>query len=337
VEVLQSGTWVTAGDETTLTADTRARIIDGALRLEARLQLAPPRVAPTPKLDLLRNGFVPIASFLMLGLFVFAGVASGIQRDEDAFEPRTTAKLSVYMVPPPPKTKPIELKPDQPSAPQPAEAPKSTRKPPAPAPAAKRPPPHLAGLSGMTKALDQVMNKMNKSLPSVPGKGARQDLLAGIGKVGGPAKGIGIGIGPNDATGIGVGGKKGGEMKAGRTGLGAIGGQVLKPTIRDVFSSAPGSIDKDAVMKVIMAHLSEVTACYERALLSNPSLSGKLSYEWVIGTSGQVTSVKLKSASLKDQNVAACVNGRIKSWVFPRPRGGQVTISFPFMFQSSSF
>ncbi|MFT3711995.1 MAG: AgmX/PglI C-terminal domain-containing protein [Archangium sp.] len=335
VEVLRNGNWINAGDELLLADGERARVIDGALRLEARLQVAPALVPPKPKTEFLRGGFVPALSFLMLGLFVFAGVASGME-PEDSFEPKSTAKLSVYMVPPPPKTK-IEVPKN--TAPERGDVqPKSpVKRTPAAAPPAKNPPPHLAGLAGMSKVMEQINKLKNSTLPTGPGKGAKQpDLFAGLGKIGGK-NGVGFGLGPDSATGIGATGLKGtGEMKAGRTGKGRVGGTLVGPVSRDAVA-LKGTIDRDAVAKVINEHLAEVSACYERGLLTHPGLNGKLGYEWVIGLGGEVTSVKMKAGTMKDAGVASCVGNAIKKWKFPKPRGGQVTISYPFMFQARDF
>ncbi|MBL8914750.1 MAG: AgmX/PglI C-terminal domain-containing protein [Archangium sp.] len=344
LEVYQGGNWVRAGDELTLTADTRARVIDGALRLEARLQHAPMQVAPAPKTAWLKGAFVPVLSFLMLGLIVFAGVASTFAGEEDEFAPRVMPKLSVSLIPPKPKTPEVRTSPDTETTTvaqnEPPKQPTPPRPPP-PAPASRRPPPHLTGLSGMNKVLE-LANKMTRlPLPTMaPGKGQRQgDLFAGLGKVGkeGGKNGIGIGIGPNDAVGIGaIGAKNSGQMRSGRIGKGGVAGQVLGPVARDLAAPV-GSIDRDAVLKVINSHLAEVSSCYERALLTNPNISGKLTFEWGIGTDGKVTVIKLKSATMKDANVPACISNSMKKWTFPKPRGGTVTVSFPFMFQPTGF
>jgi hypothetical protein len=128
--------------------------------------------------------------------------------------------------------------------------------------------------------------------------------------------------------------KNTGHMRSGRIGKGTVGGQLVGPVMRDSLEQRNGHIDRDAVAKVINEHLHEVSACYEKALLSNPGLNGKLAFEWVIGPSG---TVKVKSGSLKDATVASCIATRIKSWPFPRPRGGAVMVSYPFFFQATGF
>jgi len=35
--------------------------------------------------------------------------------------------------------------------------------------------------------------------------------------------------------------------------------------------------------------------------------------------------------------VVNCILGRIKSWRFPKPRGGEVIVNYPFIFKSIGF
>ena len=98
-----------------------------------------------------------------------------------------------------------------------------------------------------------------------------------------------------------------------------------------------GNIDREAVAKTINAHLQEVRGCYERALLKDPGLAGKVVLEWTIGTTGSVVAAKTKSSTLKNAGVEGCILSALKTWQFPQPRGGVVIISYPFLFNSVGF
>jgi hypothetical protein len=80
-----------------------------------------------------------------------------------------------------------------------------------------------------------------------------------------------------------------------------------------------------------------VRACYERALLKEPGLAGKIVLEWGISTSGGVTSEKTKSSTMKSPAVEACIMASLKTWKFPPAKGGNVIISYPFMFNSVGY
>ena len=189
-----------------------------------------------------------------------------------------------------------------------------------------------------------------------------KDLLAAVDKLGnGPGKkdaknnykmadligkapianaGLGtFGIGGGGAGGMGTkglevlrgkGGGGIGALGAGNVGKGAIGGTVGRASVRAI--GVQGTIDKEAVAKVINSHLAEVSACYERALLREPGLAGKIVLEWNISTSGTVTTAKTKSSTMKSSAVEACILTSLKTWKFPPAKGAGVVISYHLFF-----
>ncbi len=210
----------------------------------------------------------------------------------------------------------------------------------------------------VTKKLDVI-----KKMSAGP---AMKDILAAVDKLGnGPGKkdakdyklsgligkapianaGLGtFGLGGGGSGGFGTkgleilhgkGGGGIGALGAGNIGKGNVGGTVTHATARAI--TAQGSIDKDAVAKVVNSHLQEVRACYERALLREPGLAGKIVLEWGISTSGTVTSAKTKSSTMKNPSVEGCIMTSLKTWKFPPAKGGNVVISYPFMFNSVGY
>ncbi|MGC9324273.1 MAG: AgmX/PglI C-terminal domain-containing protein [Desulfomonilia bacterium] len=93
-----------------------------------------------------------------------------------------------------------------------------------------------------------------------------------------------------------------------------------------------GGMSREAVKKVIDAHLDEITSCYETALIANPSLMGKVVFEWKILLSGQVGEVRIQSSTVNSTDIHACIKSAIKSWKFPQPKGAEVIVSYPFIF-----
>ncbi len=160
---------------------------------------------------------------------------------------------------------------------------------------------------------------------------------AGLGTfgLGGGGKGGGFGtVGAESRRGKGGGGI--GACGAGGYGRsGRVGGTVTRGSARNV--AVRGTIDREAVARVVNAHLQEVRACYERELLQNPNLAGKVVLEWVINTSGVVASAKTKSSSLRSGAVEGCILSSLKTWRFPPARGGVVIVSYPFMFNSVGY
>ena len=86
---------------------------------------------------------------------------------------------------------------------------------------------------------------------------------------------------------------------------------------------------------MINAHIHELQGCFERQLIVSPNLSGKVTFEWVIGTSGSVTVVKIKASSLSSNEATSCMQSAIRRWQFPAPSGGHVTVVYPIALANS--
>ncbi len=125
-------------------------------------------------------------------------------------------------------------------------------------------------------------------------------------------------------------------LEAGNTGQRDVVGTVSAPLARKIRSKG-GGISREAVAKVINEHLDEISYCYESSLLANPSLMGKVVFEWKILPSGKVGEVKIKSSTLRSNEVHRCIKSAIRTWRFPKPKGGACVISYPFVFDVSGF
>jgi outer membrane biosynthesis protein TonB len=202
-------------------------------------------------------------------------------------------------------------------------------------------------LSAAGPAMKDLMAAVDK-LGSGPGmKGAKNDFkLSGlIGKQPIASAGLGtFGLGGGGAGGMGIkgaellrgkGGGGIGALGAGNVGKGSVAGTVTHASSRSV--AAQGSIDKEAVAKVINSHLHEVSSCYERALLKTPGLAGKIVLEWQITITGVVGYAKTKSSSMQSAAVESCILGTLKTWRFPPAKGAGVVITYPFMFNSVGY
>ena len=103
-----------------------------------------------------------------------------------------------------------------------------------------------------------------------------------------------------------------------------------------ITPSVDGELDPSVVSKEVKRRLGAIKACYERALKRNPSLSGKVVVFWTITEAGTVSGLDIEQDTLGDPEVSNCIKALVKGWRFPRPSGGSVDVSFPFLFQSSS-
>lgn len=93
-----------------------------------------------------------------------------------------------------------------------------------------------------------------------------------------------------------------------------------------------GTIDGRRVSAFIRSRQGAVRQCYERRLKVNNMLQGVLDAQITILPSGRVSNVNFTQDTLYDQQVRSCVSSVIRSWTFPEPEGGSVTVSNLFRF-----
>ena len=257
----------------------------------------------------------------------------------------------------PPKTAPVAQKPSPAVKPQPALSPAVNNKPvaapqPVEKPSPPTPPPPkpvdisklgaLAALSGMkldtksTKSVPQnvtiTQNATNTKTGAEVGMNSiTTDLknktagTASTNNASGPIKTKGTGsVGTGYGTeGIGTG-----------TGKRGVKGAILgKPNIT-MGSGKTEGLSRDQVLKAMQPYLGKIQSCYERSLLSDPNLSGRIEFEWNIAPSGAVRSVDIKKNSVAGgEQLGECVTGVIKGIKFPTATNGQETVpdvGFPF-------
>jgi serine/threonine protein kinase len=95
-----------------------------------------------------------------------------------------------------------------------------------------------------------------------------------------------------------------------------------------------GKLPDGAAQKVIGEHSAQVRACYNDAVRKNPSLDGTLVVRFVIATDGTVKSVSDGGSTIHDPVFRSCVWDEIRTWRFPKPVGGEVTVDLPYRFET---
>ena len=96
-----------------------------------------------------------------------------------------------------------------------------------------------------------------------------------------------------------------------------------------------GSLDPGQIYDVIDKSIGKIQACYEGRLRVDPSLAGRITFRWTVSTSGGVGGVQQTASTLTDPEVAACIKRVLQTLRFPKPDGGVVEVSYPFIFRSS--
>jgi TonB family protein len=96
-----------------------------------------------------------------------------------------------------------------------------------------------------------------------------------------------------------------------------------------------GELGRDEIHKVVHDHLDQVVACYTR---HHPDMTGWLTIGWTIDAQGEVIRTVVQRSTSGKAALAECVMAEIRSWRFPKPRGGgEVEVSYPFHFHTVGF
>lgn len=102
-------------------------------------------------------------------------------------------------------------------------------------------------------------------------------------------------------------------------------------------ASVDEGLTREEVAKVIHSHMNDIRYCYETGILKDPSLAGKALIDFKINPEGIVPNAKTAEMTLSDRGVASCLITKLRTWKFPKPRGGvHVAVSYPFVFKSLS-
>ncbi len=109
----------------------------------------------------------------------------------------------------------------------------------------------------------------------------------------------------------------------------------IKNQLKITTKKESGHLAPEVISRVIASHYGEVRYCYEKQLKMNPDLEGKLTVRFTIGTDGHISNATIEESTLNNMEVESCVLYKVKNWQFPRPRGGSVTVIFPFIFMGS--
>ena len=91
----------------------------------------------------------------------------------------------------------------------------------------------------------------------------------------------------------------------------------IKSSVKASEADVLGDVNKRAVQATIRQRMSALQNCYNRALRTNPGLSGKMTYTIAISVMGAVTSVNVDEDTVRDPSVTSCTVAKIKGWRFP--------------------
>jgi hypothetical protein len=308
--------------------------------------LPPPRWSLRPTTEHARAGAISlalhVATLVVLGLFVLGDRKGQLDINAGRFAILDTKELELE---PPASTPPPEFAPNAPTVP------------------ARQDPMSRNKLQPSVKSPTSAMQESSASSSSVPTQ-STQKILSALGGVASPLNAISVsnldalpvaagagfkvsgavGKAPGDTLRVVTTGGTDPDTKSaselGGNDLGKIQAHVGTGVVRARVTAVPqgirgeGTLDRGEIQKVVNAHLYQIQGCYERQLAKDPSLSGKVFLDWVIGTSGGVSSVRIGRSTIRSVETVTCIQSAIQSWKFPQPQGGSVTVTYPFAFSS---
>jgi len=346
-----------------VSADGFVTVDLGGVTLEA-FQSSKPKAAAVPFLETLDFGFLNILLVMLIvyALFVVATLTSGSQTEGFADElSGNQARLAKFIVKQAeaPKTNRFLQKLEQKAALQANAASKgaegkagsrskeATNKPVKDAPVGKpdvkdRARDVVAGLFGGKGAQATlggnvgIGGELQRATGGLTGSSTgTQAGFGGLGLRGESSGGGGTGelavIG-----GVGTKGRGSGDAEYGSK-SGTLGGKrVVDVAITSSEPVVQGSLDPALIRKVIQSNLAKIKFCYESQLTMNPNLAGQVKVRFVIAGTGRVADAKVDTSSIGNATVEQCVVGRVRTFVFPKPKGGgTVIVAYPFIFKSA--
>lgn len=195
----------------------------------------------------------------------------------------------------------------------------------------------ILGKKNLTKALGGMPTALkDASAGAGPGgkEGSGGESLVGLGQ---GLKRITVGnTGVAGLGGIGTKGAGGGAGGYGNAMVGSGEGKKLSsiPLSKDMVLD--GGLDRSVVQATIAKYLSQVRACYEEGLRTQPGLTGVVAVDFVIGGAGDVLNASVNRSTLGNAPVENCIIARAKTWKFPKPLGGvNVKVGYPFLLRPS--
>lgn len=191
----------------------------------------------------------------------------------------------------------------------------------------------IIGAKGSGGALRDVLSEgtlggdLDKALENMKGSGLGVAATGEDLKAGGTRGGTGYGTA--DIGKLATGGPGRG------VGLGTKAATEVKSDIATGEITASGSLDSSAIASVVKSKISGIKYCYEKELKNNPKLAGKVTVNFTIGETGEVTQYAIESSTLNNAEVEQCILRMIRRWKFPAPSGGTVNVSYPFIFTAT--
>lgn len=104
--------------------------------------------------------------------------------------------------------------------------------------------------------------------------------------------------------------------------------QALKP-----IEPMSGFVDNSALKKALLSQKMEIQLCYEASLRRSLAHQGKMTWEWVLDTEGNISDIELVASDIADNDLARCIRRKIAVFTLPKAKRGSVKVSHIFEFR----
>ena len=111
---------------------------------------------------------------------------------------------------------------------------------------------------------------------------------------------------------------------------------ISRPESIEGAASSDAQRDNKVINKVVSSHRTSIRMSYERFLKRDPSLQGKITVRFTITANGSVTDVEIMENTTNNRGLENEIRRKVQMWKFASIPEGDVTVTFPFVFQPSS-
>ena len=106
---------------------------------------------------------------------------------------------------------------------------------------------------------------------------------------------------------------------------------------RSAPSATANPLGKKEIAAVIDGRRTAIRYCYEKQLLKNPKMEGRVDLEFRIDPDGRVKQARVVNSDLDSKAVELCILKIVEGLRFAAPKGAHnVTVKYPFVFRVDS-
>lgn len=106
------------------------------------------------------------------------------------------------------------------------------------------------------------------------------------------------------------------------------------PSVRMGATSVSGRLPAESIQRVVRLNFGKFRGCYQKGLLRNPLLEGRIATRFTIGRDGSVGSVSVADSTMDDKEVESCVAKAFYGLQFAQPEGGVIVVTYPIVFSN---